>query len=126
MLEFIFYVSDQERSKKFYTKILNQIPILDEPNMTEFEIASNVKLGLLNADSAEELLGENISIKRSDSFAKSELYLIVESALESYERALLAGAKELSEPALRNWGDFVGYIADYDGNIVAFAERMIP
>ena len=46
-LEFILYVSNQEKSTKFYETILQQNPSLDVPGMTEFTINEFVKIGLM-------------------------------------------------------------------------------
>ena len=45
--QFILYVSDQGKSKKFYQKTLQLKPVLDVPGMTEFKLSTNTKLGLM-------------------------------------------------------------------------------
>jgi len=46
-IEFILYVSNQEKSSVFYERLLNLKPSLNVPGMTEFELLENVKLGLM-------------------------------------------------------------------------------
>jgi lactoylglutathione lyase len=41
------------------------------------------------------------------------------------KHAVNCGAKLVSESADRNWGDRVGYIADPDGHVIAFAQKIV-
>jgi len=52
---------------------------------------------------------------------RCELYLKFENADEYFSRGLELGAKLISNMQARDWGDTVGYIADFDGHIIAFA-----
>ena len=49
--------------------------------------------------------------------------LRVPDAEAAHARALAAGARELSAPAPRGWGERVGYCQDPDGHVLAFAQR---
>jgi uncharacterized glyoxalase superfamily protein PhnB len=40
------------------------------------------------------------------------------------ERGILAGAQLVSEIQHRDWGDRAGYLADPDGHIIAFADKI--
>jgi uncharacterized glyoxalase superfamily protein PhnB len=53
---------------------------------------------------------------------RSEVYLMVEDAAAFHSRAIVAGARELSPLALRDWGHAVGYSLDPDGYVLAFAD----
>lgn len=120
----ILYVADQDRSKEFYKNILQLEPILDVPGMTEFQISQNHKLGLMPEDGIEKILMEKVpSPKSGRGIPRCELYLYVDNPKRYFKRALEFNAKLVSELALRNWGDFVGYVADPDGNVLAFAQK---
>jgi uncharacterized glyoxalase superfamily protein PhnB len=121
-VEFILYVSDQKKSRDFYSKILDKEPVLDVDGMTEFMLSGECKLGLMPAKGIMKILGENFtSTETIKGVHKCELYLSVTNIEECYSRALEAGAVELSPVTLRNWGDRVGYLSDPDGHIIAFA-----
>ena len=42
------------------------------------------------------------------------------------ERLVAAGAKSVSAPRLRSWGEVVGYVADFDGHLLALARPRPP
>ena len=122
---FILYVADQQRSTKFYSSILEKAPILNVPGMTEFSLGEKMVLGLMPEDGIVRLLGTTIthpSLARG--IPRSELYLIVRDAGALHDRAIAAGACELSPLALRDWGHAVAYSRDLDGHILAFASLI--
>ncbi len=124
-VELIFFVSDQKKSKDFYSAVLNTDPSLDVPGMTEFQLSNDCKLGLMPSDGIVKLL-EN-KILHPDSAAgipRSELYLYVDKPVEYFDRAIKAGAEPVSDYQLRNWGDHVCYCKDFDGHLVAFAKKQ--
>lgn len=126
LTETILYVSDQYKSKEFYSVILNLQPALHVQGMTEFTISENFKLGLMPESGIVKLLGDKIlSPAFGNGIPRCELYLYVDNVEEYMERALNAGAKILSEVAIRDWGDKAGYVSDYDGHIIAFAKKII-
>ena len=55
---------------------------------------------------------------------RSELYLYVNDIDKKILNAINSGAKEISPVQERDWGDRVGYLADPDGHIIAFAEKI--
>jgi uncharacterized glyoxalase superfamily protein PhnB len=55
---------------------------------------------------------------------RCELYILTDNISELYDLAINVGAKEVSTIQPRDWGDEVGYVADFDGHIIAFAKRM--
>lgn len=123
--EIILYVSNQEKSKKFYSAILQQEPSLDVPGMTEFIISENLKLGLMPENGiAKILLDKTPHPNTGNGIPRCELYIKTENSTLYYETALLNGAKEISPIQNRDWGDRVGYLADLDGHILAFASPI--
>lgn len=123
--EIILYVADQEKSKHFYSRILNQQPSLDVPGMTEFSLSDNLKLGLMPNNGIAKIITPVMRHPSEGSeIPRCELYLLVEDIELVFENALKTGAKEISKIASRDWGDRVGYLADFDGHVIAFAERI--
>lgn len=122
--QFILYVSDQEESKKFYTYLLNQQPSLHVDGMTEFELSSTTKLGLMPENGIVKILGNATSHPAlGNGIPRCELYLRVKNAQHYMDRGIKKGAKLISMLQQRDWGDVVGYILDVDGHVIAFAEN---
>jgi uncharacterized glyoxalase superfamily protein PhnB len=123
--EFILYVADQQRSKKFYADVLQLQPSLDVPGMTEFTLADNLKLGLMPENGIAKIITPATQHPSSgNGVPRCELYLHVDDVNAAMERAQKAGAKEVNPAADRDWGDCVGYVADPDGHIIAFAQKL--
>lgn len=119
----ILYVQEQEHSMEFYRTVLAQEPRLHVPGMTEFELPGGVVLGLMPEAGIVRLLGNALpNPVLASGIPRVELYLCVDDASVFHQRALAAGARELSGVELRNWGDRVGYSLDPDGHVVAFAD----
>jgi len=125
-IEFILYVKDIEQSKLFYIQTLQREPSLNLPEMVEFELVENVKLGLMPEQGIAKIIGNKLEkLSKAWGVPHCELYLKIKG-IEAYQkRALLAGAKEISPIQNRDWGDRVGYVSDLDGHILAFAETII-
>ena len=124
--EIILYCKNQEKSKEFYSKVLDKDPILHVPGMTEFLLTENTKLGLMPENGIAKILNNKTPHpKFGNGIPRCELYLITDDLDFIFERAINAGAKLISEIAPRDWGDTVGYLMDFDGNIIALAQKTI-
>lgn len=122
---FILYVKDQNVSAEFYSKLLNQKPILDVPGMTEFSLSENSILGLMPIKGIETLLENRIEVaSKTDKKVKAELYLVVNEIEKYLERAKLLEAEILSFAKERDWGHNVAYLLDPDQHIIAIAEVL--
>lgn len=123
--EIILYVKDQEASTQFYRKLLRNDPELHVPGMTEFVISEHLKLGLMPSAGIVRLLGSSVrNPEEASGIPRCELYFLVEDADAEFQHAIQSGAKIISPVASRDWGDMVGYVADPDGHVIAFAQRM--
>lgn len=121
----ILYVSDQENSTQFYSRVLGVQPALHVPGMTEFHLGEGVVLGLMPEAGIQRLLGDALpNPSAAQGIPRAELYLVVTDALAYYQRALAAGALHLSELEPRDWGDTAAYCLDPDGHVLAFAEAQ--
>lgn len=120
---FILYVADQKSSTEFYAAVLQLQPALHVPGMTEFLLTANFKLGLMPEEGIAKIICPLVPHPALGiGIPRNELYLIVDDPAQSLERAVQAGAKEISQPTIRDWGDTVAYCADPDGHIIAFAK----
>lgn len=125
-LEFILYVSNQEKSRDFYQILLQQKPSLDVSGMTEFTLNDFVKIGLMPNDGIAKVITPKLPHPTSGiGIPRCELYLQVDNIETIFEEAKQAGATEISPITLRDWGDYVGYISDFDGHVIALASKSI-
>ena len=125
-LEFILYVSNQEKSRYFYQILLQQKPSLDVSGMTEFTLNDFVKIGLMPNEGIAKIITPKLPHPTSGiGIPRCELYLQVDNIETIFEEAKQAGAIEISPITLRDWGDYVGYLADFDGHVIALASKSI-
>ncbi len=115
---FILYVADQKASTAFYSSVLRIEPQLIVPGMTEFALGKETVLGLMPFASVSRLLGLDLAINGEP---RVEVYLLVDEPEVYHERALSAGAREISPFQARDWGHTAAYSIDKDGNVIAFA-----
>jgi len=121
IINFILYVGDQARSRKFYALALGMEPRLDVPGMTEFELSPGCILGLMPEKGIKRLLPAMPDPEKGGGASRAEVYLTVPDPEICHARALAAGAVELSPLGPRGWGDKAAYSLDPDGHVLAFA-----
>lgn len=123
--EFIIYVSNQKDSAEFYEKLLQKKPSLNIKGITEFLLFKNVKFGIMPENGIGKIISKKTKHpKLGNGIPRCELYIKVKNVEEYIKRGIKLGAKEIDKVKLRDWGDKVGYIADIDGHIIAFAEKI--
>jgi uncharacterized glyoxalase superfamily protein PhnB len=121
----ILFVDDQAASTDFYSSVLDVEPDLNVPGMTEFHISPGAVLGLMPRASADRLFAGAVKIADEKTKIYSvELYLLVDDAAIYFQRAIDAGAQELSPLTTRDWGHRAGYCLDPDMHLIAFAETL--
>lgn len=119
----ILYVKDQQNSKLFYERLLNQTPLLDVPGMTEFKINGEFYLGLMPEEGISKILGESVPHpKLGNGIPRCELYLYFDNIEKRYSRLSEFGGKQICPSEKRPWGDTVAYGTDPDGHIIALAK----
>jgi catechol 2,3-dioxygenase-like lactoylglutathione lyase family enzyme len=119
----ILYVREQRRSAEFYRAVLGCEPLLDVPGMTEFALPGGARLGLMPETGIRRLLGERLpDPAQASGVPRAELYVLTPDAAALHERALGAGAVELSPMQARDWGDTAAYSLDPDGHVLAFGQ----
>ncbi|WP_442787814.1 VOC family protein [Flavobacterium suncheonense] len=123
--EFILYVDNQESASRFYEAVFRTKPTLEVPGMTEFTLSETLKIGLMpNSGIAKILTPKTVHPEKGNGIPRCELYFYVNDLQFEFDNAVKAGAKIISDIEDRNWGDRVGYVADLDGHIIAFAEKL--
>lgn len=123
--EIILYVANQEKSKFFYSTILQKQPVLDVPGMTEYMLTENLKLGLMPNSGIAKIISPTLPNPSNGlGIPRCELYFKVDNVEDIFNIAINAGAKLVSEIKNRDWGDRVGYLADFDGHVIAFADKI--
>jgi predicted enzyme related to lactoylglutathione lyase len=121
---FIIYVNDQRISAKFYEAILGYPPSLDMPGMTEFDLSSGVRLGIMPNSGIKKILNDMPDPVLGTGIPRCEIYLTVDMPTGYLNRAIAAGAKWIADEKPHDWGDSVAYCADPDGHILAFAKKI--
>lgn len=118
----ILYVADQARSTAFYSAVLESTPRLFVPGMTEFDLPGGAVLGLMPTAGIKRLLGDALPDPSAGAgIPRAELYLVADDPEDCLDRAVAAGARQLSPVLPRDWGHDAGYALDPDGHVLAFA-----
>jgi len=118
----ILYVASQKESAAFYQEVLHINPTLNVPGMTEFTLFENCKLGLMPNDGIAKILQPVMpNPSNGAGIPRCEVYLLTENAEELFNTAIKLGAKQITSMQKMDWGHTVGYVADADGHVLAFA-----
>jgi len=124
-IQFILYVKDQQKSTVFYQTVLKQVPILNVPGMTEFQLSETTKLGLMPEAGIKKILQQHVPDPTSgNGIPRCEIYLHVDFPNDYLMRSIAAGAIKIEDEKNRDWGDSVAYCADIDGHVLAFAKKQ--
>jgi catechol 2,3-dioxygenase-like lactoylglutathione lyase family enzyme len=119
----LLFVSDQQRSRDFYAALMGEQPTLDVPGMTEFQLISGVCLGLMPTAGIARLITPPCPHpEQAQGVPRCELYLRVEDPSEWLAKALDSGATLVRSLEWMDWHEWVAYVADPDGHIIAFAK----
>ena len=124
LIETILYVNDQQASTDFYSKLFRKNPDLNVSGMTEFIFTENCKLGLMPNNGIAKILSDKTPHPElGNGIPRCELYFYVENIELEFENAMKMGANLISDITERDWGDRVCYFSDFDGHIIAFAQK---
>ena len=119
-------VKDQQKSTEFYSKVFNQLPVLNVPGMTEFQINEFCKLGIMPNSGISKIICPIVPHPQlGNGIPRCELYLTVDDVDFDANRLLDFGAKLISPPYPRDWGDYVCYLADLDGHVLALSKKIV-
>jgi lactoylglutathione lyase len=108
-----------------YADLFEKQPVLNVPGMTEFELSEHVILGLMPTKSIAKIITPILpDPSRGQGIPRCELYLYIDHIEGVYERSQSLGFKQISPLEDRDWGDRAFYLADIDGHVIAFAEKI--
>ena len=124
-LSTILAVADLSKSHEFYTQAFGWKLRVDAPVYKEFLLPNGRGIGLYQRESFAHNTGQLPEQIGSGKISATELYFHVPDLAAAMEKLTKAGARKLSDPAPRDWGDEVAYFADPDGNVIAIA-RPLP
>jgi lactoylglutathione lyase len=114
----IFYVTSLERSTAFYRDVIGLDVRIEGDGYVEFAMA-NTKFSLFSRDKLPELIG-----RPAGAAPCGEIGFIVEDVDGEAARLLEAGARILRGPVNRPWRERTLHIADPDGNVVEYAQKL--
>ena len=119
----ILAVSNLPRAVKFYSQAFDWTKIVEVPVYVEFELPGEMRLGLYDRKSFGLNTGQVPFTVPAEALTSTELYFYSDDLEGDIEKILQAGARQLSELKLRDWGDEAAYFADPDGNVIVLARK---
>ncbi len=114
----IQYVTSLERSTTFYRDVTELEVRRAGDGYVEFDL-DNVKLALFERSKLPELIGRDAGTAPC-----GEIGFIVDDVDATAERLKSLGVKTLTGPIDRPWGERTLHIADPDGNVIEFAQKL--
>ncbi|MQA64219.1 MAG: VOC family protein [Actinophytocola sp.] len=114
----ISYVRSLERSVAFYRDVIGMEVRIEGDGYVEFAM-DNTKFALFERARLPELIGSN-----SGEAPCGEIGFIVDDVNAESERLRTAGVEILTGPVDRPWRERTLHIADPDGNIVEYAQKL--
>ncbi|WP_199432836.1 VOC family protein [Qaidamihabitans albus] len=114
----IFYVESLARSVTFYRDVIGLDVRIEGDGYVEFAM-DNTKFSLFERAKLPELIG-----REGGRPPCGEVGFIVDDVDAEAERLREAGAEILTGPVDRPWRERTLHVADPDGNIVEFAQRL--
>jgi predicted enzyme related to lactoylglutathione lyase len=119
----ILAVDDVERAARFYETVFAWKRQVDIPVYVEFTVPDGPGLSVYLRQGFARNTGRVVAPSVRGATTSTELYFRVDDVAAATARAVAAGAELLSPTALRDWGEEVAYVADPDGNVLAFAAK---
>lgn len=114
----IQYVESMPRSVAFYRDVLGLGVRIEGDGYVEFDM-DNTKLALFENSKLPELIGRGCG-----SPPCGEIGFIIDDVDGEAERLRSLGAEILTGPVDRPWRERTLHIADPDGNIIEFAQKL--
>jgi lactoylglutathione lyase len=114
----IWYVESLERSVTFYRDVIGLEVRLEGDGYVEFEML-NTKFSLFERSKLTELIG-----REGGNAPCGEIGFLIEDVDEEAERLKRLGVEILSGPVDRPWHERTLHIADPDGNVIEFAQKV--
>ncbi|WP_298570529.1 VOC family protein [uncultured Aliiroseovarius sp.] len=112
-------VASIDRARAFYEAI-GWVPdtVLD---LVVFYNMNGMKFGFFTLEGLAREQGRPMEDLSTGAMTLSQCFVSEAEVDAAYERALKAGAREVTAPVKTEWGGYSGYIADPDGHIWEYA-----
>jgi predicted enzyme related to lactoylglutathione lyase len=120
----ILAVADVARAAAFYETVFGWRRHVDLPVYVEFDVPGGPRVSVYLRGAFAQNTGCAPAPRTAGATTSTELYFLVDDVAAAVARALAAGAEPLSPAAPRPWGDEAAYVADPDGNVIAFARPL--
>jgi lactoylglutathione lyase len=114
----IQYVESLERSVRFYRDVIGLKVRIEGDGYVEFQML-NTKFSLFERSKLPELIG-----REGGKAPCGEIGFLIEDVDQEAERLKELGVEILSGPMDRPWHERTLHIADPDGNIIEFAQKL--
>lgn len=115
----IFYVDDIEATVVFYEKAFGlQRKMLHAGEYAEMDTGAT-KLAFVPRTAAKTVVGTSIQdAGLSNDPPPAEIAFVTDDVQAAFDKAVAAGARRVSEPAKKPWGQVVSYVRDNNGFLV--------
>ena len=114
----LLYVADVEKTVVFYESAFGlKRKMVHESGYAEMETGSTT-LAFVKHDAAEGLGIEFRKTTPDGPAAAFDIALVTEDVRPAFDRAVEAGAKAVTPPEAKPWGQTVSYVRDLDGFLV--------
>ena len=114
----IHYVDSLKRSVNFYRDIIGLTVRIEGDGYVEFEM-ENTKFSLFERSKLPELIG-----REGGSAPCSEIGFVIDDVDGEAKRLTDLGVEILSGPVDRPWRERTLHIADPDGHVIEFAQKL--
>lgn len=121
----LIYVDDVKKTMKFYEKAFGlNSGFLHESHQYGEMVTGDTKLGFVHHDTAKshDFKYEKISLKKKAPGV--EIAFVVDDVKKAFAKAVKAGAKSISKPTEKPWGQTVSYVRDCNGMLVEICSAM--
>lgn len=123
----ILAVRDVPRSAAFYDAAFSWPKSVSVPVYVEYRITATFGVGLYQREGFSINTGGAQTVEAAaPNVTPCELYLRCLDLSDIHNRVLEAGARLLSPPSARSWGEEAAYYADPDGHVIALARPITP
>jgi lactoylglutathione lyase len=121
----LLYVDDVKKTMNFYSKAFGlKKGFLHESNQYGEMITGDTKLGFVQHDTAKShgFKYEKITLKKKT--PGIEIGFVAVNVEKSFAKAVKVGAKAVSKPVKKPWGQVVSYVKDCNGFLVEICSEM--
>jgi catechol 2,3-dioxygenase-like lactoylglutathione lyase family enzyme len=116
------FVQDPKRSKAFYERVFEVVPVYEDANAVAFEFENTI-VNLLRTSEAHDLIGP-ATVAAADAGSRFQLTIWVEDTDGVCEELAVRGVELVNGPIDRDWGLRTAAFADPDGHIWEVAAHI--